>query len=381
MSVGGDVHSSPIGFYKLQPRRYWAIRYCAGAWIAYDCELCPLAIGISMELPRAIRQAVDAALEGVPLADLQRAAQRLSERYRSETRDGRQHLSDEMAALAYLAARMPATYAAIHASLDAVAIMRPDFAPATMLDVGAGPGTGVFAAQDCWPDIAETTLIENAAAIRAVGERLLTAGGVRRSQWLSHDIAAFPVLDKSYDFVLIAYVLDELAPSAIRQLMEKLWATTADTLVVVEPGTPAGWSRILQIRAQLSVAGAHLVAPCPHALACPLAPPDWCHFSRRVARSRMHRQIKSADVPWEDEKYIYIAASRKEGRHPQARVIAPPIVRGGTVSLKLCENDGVAALRLRSRREGAAFRQARRLAWGDVIWPDAIIPADSTVSS
>ena len=99
-----------------------------------------------MELPRSIRQAIDAALEGVPLADLQHAAQRLSERYRSETRDGRPHLSDEMAALAYLAARMPATYAAIHASLDALAGMRPDFLPATMLDVGAGPGTGVVAA-------------------------------------------------------------------------------------------------------------------------------------------------------------------------------------------------------------------------------------------
>ena len=334
-------------------------------------------VGISMELPRPIRQAVDAALEGAPLADLKRAAQRLSERYRSETRDGRQHLSDEMAALAYLAARMPATYAAIHASLDAVAVMRPDFAPTTMLDVGAGPGTGVIAAHDCWSDIANATLVEHAAAIRVVGERLLTAGGIRRLRWLLHDIAAFPPLDKTYDLVLIAYVLDELAPSAIRQLIERLWATTADILMVVEPGTPAGWSRILKVRAQLLAAGAYLVAPCPHTQACPLAPPDWCHFSRRVARSRMHRQVKSADVPWEDEKFIYIAASRKEGQHPQARVIAPPIARGGTISLKLCEDSGEAALRLRSRREGAAFRQARRLDWGDVMWPDAIIPTDS----
>jgi ribosomal protein RSM22 (predicted rRNA methylase) len=333
-----------------------------------------------MELPRSIRQAVDAALEGVPLADLQRAAQRLSERYRSETRDGRQHLSDEMAALAYLAARMPATYAAIHASLDAVAVMRPGFAPATMLDVGAGPGTGVVAAHDLWPEV-ETTLIENAAAIRAVGERLLAAGGIGRSRWLIHNVAEFPVLDKTFDLVLISYVLDELAPSAIRQLMESAWATTADTLIVVEPGTPAGWLRILQVRAQLLAVGAQLVAPCPHTLACPLSPPDWCHFSRRVARSRMHRQVKSADVPWEDEKFIYLAASRKEGQHPQARIIAPPIVRGGTVSLKLCENNGSAALRLNSRRDGAAFGRARRASWGDVIWPDAIIPADSTASS
>lgn len=333
-----------------------------------------------MELPRAIRQAIDAALEGVSLADLQRAAQRLSERYRAETRDGRRHLSDKMAALAYLAARMPATYAAIHASLDAVADLRPDFAPVTILDVGAGPGTGAIAARDCWPAIAEATLVENAPAIRTVGDDLLTASGVATSQWLCHDIAALPMLNGKYDLVLLAYVLDELAPAAIQPLIERLWDATADTVVVIEPGTPAGWSRILSVRAQLVAAGAHLIAPCPHPLACPLAPPDWCHFSRRVARSRMHREVKSADVPWEDEKFIYIAASRRSGLSPQARVIAPPIVRGGTVSLKLCENDGSAAIRLWSRRDGAIFRQARRLAWGDAILPDAIMPADSAAS-
>ena len=74
-----------------------------------------------MELPAALRAAVDKALEGVPLADLQAAAERLSARYRSETRDGRAHLSDDLSARAYLAVRMPATYAAIRASLDAVA--------------------------------------------------------------------------------------------------------------------------------------------------------------------------------------------------------------------------------------------------------------------
>ncbi len=333
-----------------------------------------------MELPRAIRQAVDAALEGVPLGDLQQAAQRLSERYRAETRDGRQHLSDKLAALAYLAARMPATYAAIHASFDAVAELQPDFAPNTVLDAGAGPGTGVMAARDCWPGIAEAALLENAPAIRAVGDNLLMAGGVRQPQWLSYDLAAFPSLGKAYDLVLLSYVLDELAPPAISPLIESLWQATAHTLVVIEPGTPAGWSRILAVRAQLVAAGAHLVAPCPHALACPLTPPDWCHFSRRVARSRMHRQVKSGDVPWEDEKFIYIAASRQPARQPQARVIAPPVLRGGTASLKLCEDNGSAVMRLWSRRNGAAFRQARRLAWGDAIFPDAIIPADSAAS-
>ncbi len=45
------------------------------------------------------------ALEGVALADLKRASEILSRRYRAETRDGRLHICDELAAKAHLAAR------------------------------------------------------------------------------------------------------------------------------------------------------------------------------------------------------------------------------------------------------------------------------------
>ena len=125
-----------------------------------------------MELPPALRQAVDQALEGVPLADLKRAADILSRRYRGEVRDGRLHLSDRLAAQAYLATRLPATYAAIRASLAAVAEVRPDFAPATLLDVGAGPGSALWAARDCWDSLEEATLVETSDAIRKVGSAL-----------------------------------------------------------------------------------------------------------------------------------------------------------------------------------------------------------------
>lgn len=332
-----------------------------------------------MQLPAALHKAVDEALEGVPLADLQAAAGRLSARYRSETRDGRGHLSDDLSARAYLAVRMPATYAAIRASLDAVARLRPDFTPRRVLDAGAGPGTAVFAARECWLGLGEATLIETSAAIRRWGEAFLPSPTFMRAEWLTHDIATAPLPVARHDLVLLAYVLDELAPDARGPVIERLWQVTGDTLVIVEPGTPAGWSRILSVRDRLIAAGAHLVAPCPHALACPLSAPDWCHFAQRVARSRMHRRIKSADVPWEDEKFIYIAASRYPAKPVQARVIAPVQVRGGTVALKLCERTGTASQRLLSRRDGERFRQARRLAWGDCVGEHATMLADSAV--
>src|SRR5512144_2666598 len=106
-----------------------------------------------MQLPQSLRQAIDAELEGISLRDLAAAAETLSQRYRAEVLDGRLHLNDELAACAYLTTRMPATFAAVSAALKAVADARPDFAPRTLLDAGAGPGTATWAATERWSDL------------------------------------------------------------------------------------------------------------------------------------------------------------------------------------------------------------------------------------
>lgn len=317
-----------------------------------------------MELPAALRDGVRDALEHIPTRDLQRAAAALSQRYRTELRDGTLHVGDALSASAYLAVRLPATYAAVRASLAAVTEARPSFLPRTLLDVGAGPGTALWAAHDCWPAIADAVLLEASAAMRAAGERLGHPTPDARITWKSGDALVALAGLAPRDLVILAYVLDELEPALRGRLVDRLWALTADTLVIVEPGTPAGWKRILDARTQLLFAGAHLLAPCPHAEACPLVAPDWCHFSQRLARSPAHRRGKAADMPWEDEKYIYLAACRHPGARAAARVIARPRLAGGQVRLKLCRHDGSAAETLLSRRDGAAYRTARRLDWG-----------------
>jgi ribosomal protein RSM22 (predicted rRNA methylase) len=318
-----------------------------------------------MELPPPLRQGIDRILEGIPIADIRAAADRLSQRYRGEVRDGRLHLSDDLTTRAYLATRLPATYAAIHASLSAIADLKRDWRPQTLLDVGAGPGSAFWAACDQWPSIESATMLEACDPIRRVGEQLAQNAGARRATWLSADIQRrLPALD-SADLVTLTYVLGELAPEATGPLIERLWDLTRETVLVVEPGTPAGWRRILLVRDRLITLGAHVIAPCPHARRCPLVEPDWCHFARRVARSRVHRLAKEADVPWEDEKFIYLGASRVAAELPAARVLSPPRAGSGMVRLKLCRDNGEVEERLVTRREGAAYKTARRLDWGD----------------
>ena len=320
-----------------------------------------------MELPAPLRQGVERLLDKVPLPILKQAAKTLSDRYRAELRDGRLHMAEDMAVKAYLATRLPATYAAVRASLDSLSEAHPDFAPKTLLDVGAGPGTMLWATTAVWPDLEAAVLLEASAAARKVGQSLATDAIAARTDWLAGD-ATIDLADcQPADLVTAAYVLDEIVPASLPRLIGRLWQLTSDTLLIVEPGTPAGWQRVLAVRAQLIEAGAHILVPCPHQAPCPLSAPDWCHFSRRVARSRLHRLAKDADVPWEDEKFIYIAASRHSTPVRPARVIAPPKAGSGKVLLKLCEPDGGAGERLFTKRDGELFRAARRLDWGDAV--------------
>lgn len=320
-----------------------------------------------MELPSPLRIAIDQALEGASITQLAAATQVLSQRYRGEVRDGRMHLSDTLAAQSYIATRMPATFAAIHAGLTAAAQRLPDFSPTTLLDVGAGPGTVLWAAQSVWPSIEAATLVEASASIREMGQKLAAANTLQAINWKDADIRRGVADSTPADLVTLAYVLDELEPAERTTLVDALWTAARNLLVIIEPGTTAGWRRILDARAQLIAAGAHIIAPCPHALACPIAEPDWCHFSARVARSRVHRLAKGGEVPWEDEKFAYLVASRTPAPASPARVLSPPLTAKGRVELKLCQPDGSAAHRLITRREGETFKRARRADWGDTF--------------
>ena len=139
-----------------------------------------------------LRQAVDRALNGRRPADLAATAAALSQRYREERRDGRLHVASDEDALAYLAVRLPATYAAVRASFAAIKQARPDFAPKTALDIGAGPGTALWAAADCWPDLADALLVEASAVFRTCGEALAREASAPHIAWRIVDVA--PIL-------------------------------------------------------------------------------------------------------------------------------------------------------------------------------------------
>jgi ribosomal protein RSM22 (predicted rRNA methylase) len=159
----------------------------------------------------------------------------------------------------------------------------------------------------------------------------------------------------AFDLVVAAYALGELdapggtggtgegAETAARrprdenqirrradETVAQLWSRVAPggALVLVEPGTPNG-SRLIR-RARQRVldserdtaarlvtsdddVDAHVVAPCQHDRACPMdGLPTWCHFSQRVQRSEMHRQMlpRGRGAQHQDERFSYVILRR-----------------------------------------------------------------------
>ncbi len=330
-----------------------------------------------MKIPNQLRLSLERELRRHDGAALARAAASLSAHYRGGNHaatDARQPIM----ALAYAATRMPATFAATSAALAALATGLPDFTPRTLLDVGAGTGTALWSAVSRWPKLEAADLIERDPLMLALGERLAAPIGnaVTNIRWLHADLLG-PWQAVPHELVTATYVLGELHAAAQTALVARLWALTAGALLLVAPGTPQGWASIRSARAQLCAAGAQLVAPCPHAAHCPLpADPtaDWCHFAQRLARTKAHRSAKGADLGYEDEKYAYLAVARQAGQRVGARVLRHPVTRPGRIELTLCTHDGLRRS-IVTRAERAAWRQARDLAWGDGVAPEALLGA------
>lgn len=321
-------------------------------------------------LPGFISGTLQARLEYMSRAGLRASAQRMSDSYRQGgTSDV---IRSEADALAYAIVRMPATYAAVRAVLTQAAEVIADYAPQSLLDVGAGPGTACWAALDAWPSLQRAALIDrnpHLLALAAAFGESPAAPSVALSTTQDGLIAA---LDNAAppDVVLASYVLTELAGGALAGTVETLWSRAGRLLVIVEPGTTAGFRRILECRDMLLARGAQVIAPCSHDGRCPLATTDrWCHFSARLPRSRDHLLTKDASVPFEDEKFSYLVAGKGFGELARGRrVLATP--KGGKtgVALTLCAPDTVEE-RVVARRLKDDYRAAKRLGWGDAVGP------------
>ncbi len=339
-----------------------------------------------MELPEELRAGLREAVAPWGGAELARASAELTRAYRAQ--DAPARLTPAQRA-AYASVRLPATFAAVSRVLGELRARRPSARVRRLLDLGAGPGTAAWAACALFPELEQVTCVERDPAFIALGRDLAArspSAALRGATWITADLERLDAWPGGHDLVVAAYALGELGERAALRVAHGARQAAAGALVVVEPGSPAGFARVLTLRASLLLSGARLVAPCPHAGACPLdatsgeasgarpqAPAgrearDFCHFGARVSRSAEHRRAKGAALGHEDEKYSFVALALDEPASDEtraaARVLRRPLARSGHVVLDLCTLDGIER-RTIGRSAGPAYRAARELAWGD----------------
>jgi len=319
-----------------------------------------------IDLFTRMNDALSALLPEADAAKLAKDAKTISENYRLRTGSGARLLTKESEAMAYAASRMPATAAAAYAAISR-AIRAADVMPLTLLDCGAGTGAASFAA-DALIDLEEITCLEREDAMRAVGARLMqeAGGALSGAKWASWDLTDKTPLPRA-GLVVEGYMLGELAQGMRLPAARRLWDAAGEMLILIEPGTPQGFENLLAVREYLCSLGAYVAAPCPAGTGkCPVKEEDWCHFTVRVQRTKLHKLLKGGDAPYEDEKFAYMAFTREAPRNAcAARVLRHPQIDPGRITLTLCEG-GRKTSRIVTKKD-PLWKRARKINAGDSV--------------
>jgi ribosomal protein RSM22 (predicted rRNA methylase) len=248
----------------------------------------------------------------------------------------------------------------------------PGLSVQSLLDIGAGPGTTMWSAVELFPFLSSITLLEQDPRWITLGKHLASEAehpAIKEAHWRQEKVTKDSHFEP-HDLIVLSYMIGELLENEIRDVVSNAWQAASHVAAFIEPGTPNGFKNILIARDTLIALGAHLVAPCPHSLECPMAKKgDWCHFSERLERSELHREIKDVSLGYEDEKYSYVVGSKQAIDHPTGRILRHPQKRAGHLSFILCTAEGLKQ-RVISRREGEVYKQARKLSWGDCLDPN-----------
>jgi ribosomal protein RSM22 (predicted rRNA methylase) len=321
-----------------------------------------------MSLPEELKLAIAHELGHFSKKAVTASTDELSKRYRGLERHQGAFITSDAQRSAYLLSRLPATYAAIRRVFLEIRERIPEIGFDDLVDLGGGHGAVLWAASEVFPTLQKATIIEQDQGLIVTGKKLAQSSSqniIKTATWCNEDLLKLESFH-SADLVVMSYALGELPENSHRDIVQKMWCAAKKAVVLIEPGTMAGFERIREARSELIALGGYLVAPCPHALACPMPPGDWCHFSERLERTREHRIAKQGTLGYEDEKYSYVVAAKFPVVLPEARVLRHPLKRSGHVHLTLCTPEGLQHKTL-SRRDGDLYKKARKLEWGSIF--------------
>ncbi|XP_072818860.1 ribosome assembly protein METTL17, mitochondrial isoform X2 [Vicugna pacos] len=259
---------------------------------------------------------------------------------------------NEGLSLLYMAARLDGGFAAVSRAFHEIQARLPEFQPKTLMDFGSGTGSVTWAAHSTWgQSLREYMCVDSSAAMLELAEKLLKGGsesgvpsvpGVFFRQFL-------PVSPKvQFDVVVSAFSLSELPSKADRaDVVQTLWRKTSHFLILVENGTKAGHSLLMDAR-DLVLNGKEK---------SPLDPRPGFVF----APNKKPREEKFS--------MVILARGSPEEATRWPRITQPVLKRPRHVHCHLCCPDGQRQHAvITARRHGRdLYRCARVSSWGDLL--------------
>ena len=322
-----------------------------------------------MDISYKLRTAIENQITKYNSKALVKDARNISLKYREESGHGKKLLTTKSEAIAYSLARMPATYGAVSDALR-YTLNLVEYVPRTMIDAGAGTGTATWAVDE-QINLQSSICLEREDVMRSLGKSIMNEDEElsKKTTWEKHDLNTDRI-GKGAELVIASYVLNEMTEDNRLKAVEKLWDATEKIMILIGPGTPKSYNNFMMIRKQMLEAGVKIIAPCPRQNGCPIKEieNEWCHFTCRINRSKIHRQLKGGDMPYEDEKYFYLAFAREDVKYKNinARILRHPLFRKGYVELEVCSDDEVKKITI-TKKDKERYKKARKSKTGDDI--------------
>ena len=217
------------------------------------------------------------------------------------------YLRDTRACAAYAIYFAPQTHARLVHLLAELPPFPETSQPLRILDLGCGTGAAAWALLDHLGrrPVALFARDRSRAAVRCLHDGFTA---LRAARWPAATLRtdSTPLEDftdngEKYDVILLHYVLNELAPDVRRTLLARAARALAPQgrLIVCEPLLRDAGDYLRELRAfALADLQLHILAPCPHELACPLGEP--CHDVRiwklprslQILNAILHRDLR-----------------------------------------------------------------------------------------
>ena len=317
-----------------------------------------------MKIPELLENAIEEKLNHVKLTELKQYASKLSEKYMYQERTGDTLLNTEIEALSYSIMRMPATYGAVYTALKHT-LQKIEGNIQSVLDIGAGTGAATWAISELL-ETKNMRCFEREQVMLELGKAFMSQNPkLKDVSWQYMDIVKDD-LDAKADLVVTSYMLNEIKPENRKSVIDKLIKSSNHIVLMIEPGTPEGFKNIKEVQKIAIENGLHIIAPCTFQGICPLPDDDWCHSIVRMERTKVHKVLKNADLPYEDEKFSYIAISKEKYDNSGTRILRHPMIEKGKITLKVCHNGKIEEMVV-TKKDKELFKMVKKKKCGDLI--------------